>query len=184
MASPPPLGPTPGACALARVEPACWIAVSPSSALPVNLGTWEGQWEAVPSRKELEQILREYLIWRATHLPVERLLFPSPGFGLESMVSDTRKALDRIGARAGWEAGEIRTKMFRHTYCAARLQTLDRGAPVSPYPVGKELGHGGTSMVERVYSHLGQVRHRSELVEFRVEQHHEVLRERLAGLMA
>lgn len=137
---------------------------------------------SVPLWPQLEEILREYLLWRATHLPVERLLFPSPGSGLERMVNDTRKALDRIGARAGWEPGEIRTKMFRHTYCAARLQTLDRGAPVSPYTVGKELGHGGTSMVERVYSHLGQVRHRSERVEFRVKQHHEVLRERLAGL--
>jgi hypothetical protein len=30
--------------------------------------------------------------------------------------------------------------MFRHAYCAARLQTLDRGAPVSTYSVGRELG--------------------------------------------
>ena len=30
--------------------------------------------------------------------------------------------------RAGWAAGDIRSKMFRHTYCAARLQTLDQGA--------------------------------------------------------
>jgi hypothetical protein len=29
--------------------------------------------------------------------------------------------------------------MFRHTYCAARLQTLDRGAPVAPHTVAKEL---------------------------------------------
>jgi hypothetical protein len=48
--------------------------------------------------------------------------------------------------------------------------------------VGKELGHGGTSMVERVYSHLGEVRHRSDVVEYRVEQHREALGERLKTL--
>ena len=72
--------------------------------------------------------------------------------------------------------------MFRHTYTSARLQTLDNGAPVSPFTVGKELGHGGTSMVERVYSHLGQVRHRSEVVEYRLEHHREALGKRLTKL--
>jgi hypothetical protein len=38
---------------------------------------------------------------------------------------------------------------------------------VSPYTVGRELGHGGTSMVERVYGHLGELRHRAEVVEYR-----------------
>ena len=72
--------------------------------------------------------------------------------------------------------------MFRHTYCAARLQTLDAGAPVSVYTVAKELGHGGESMVRRVYGHLGQVRHRAEVVEYRVQQHVAKLGERLAAL--
>jgi len=40
--------------------------------------------------------------------------------------------------------------MFRHTYCAARLRTLDQGAPVSVHTVAKEMGHGGESMVRRV----------------------------------
>ena len=53
---------------------------------------------------------------------------------------------------------------------AARLQTLDHGAPVSVYSVGREVGHGGESLVRRVYGHLGNVRHRSEVVEYRVEQ--------------
>ena len=60
--------------------------------------------------------------------------------------------------------------------------SLDRGAPVSPYTVGQELGHGGTSMVERVYAHLGQVRHRSEVVEFRIEHHREAVKGRLEQL--
>ena len=34
-----------------------------------------------------------------------------------------------MGRAIGASAGEIRTNAFRHTYCAARLQTLDQGAP-------------------------------------------------------
>jgi hypothetical protein len=98
------------------------------------------------------------------------------------MWTDIRKLLDRVAVRAGWQPGEIRTKMFRHTYCAARLQTLDHGAPVSPYVVSRELGHGSRDMVERVYSHLGMVRHRAEVVEYRVEQHRKRLGERLVQL--
>jgi len=71
-----------------------------------------------------------------------------------------------------------------HTYCATRLQTLDAGAPVSTYTVAREMGHGGESMVRRVYGHLGQVRHRSEAVEYRVEQHVAKLGTRLEGLRA
>jgi hypothetical protein len=82
------------------------------------------------------------------------------------------------------EAGEpvkreaVRSKMFRHT----RLQTLDQGAPVSIYTVGRELGHGWESLVKLVYGHLGAVRHRAEVVEYRLEQHQERLADRLAAL--
>lgn len=72
--------------------------------------------------------------------------------------------------------------MFRHTWTAARLQTLDQGAPVSLYTVSRELGHGSEEMVKRVYAHLGTVRHRSEVVEFRVEQHAAALKDRLGVL--
>jgi integrase len=75
----------------------------------------------------------------------------------------------------------VRSKMFRHTYCSARLQTLDRGAPVSIYPVGRELGHGGESLVKRVYGHLGAVRHRAKEVEYRIEQHQDRLAARLSA---
>ena len=85
------------------------------------------------------------------------------------MIVDIRKALDLVAERARWPAGAIRTKAFRHTYCAARLQTLDRGAPVSIYTVARELGHGGDSLVKRVYGHLGEVRQRSEVVEYVAE---------------
>lgn len=68
----------------------------------------------------------------------------------EGKLTDVRRVLDAIAVRAGWKAGEIRTKIFRHTYCAARVQTLDYGAPVSIYTVPRELGHGSTGMVQHV----------------------------------
>jgi integrase len=132
---------------------------------------------SAPLWPQLEEILREYVF--GGDQPRSALLFPSPRTG--RMIRDTRKLLDALAARSGFERGQVRTRIFRHTYCAARLQTVDRGAPVSPYTVAKELGHGGLSLVERVYGHLGDVRHRSEVVEFRVEQH-STLDERLARL--
>lgn len=98
------------------------------------------------------------------------------------MLVDTRKMLDRVAKQAGWKAGEIRHRLFRHTYTAARLQTLDRGAPVSIYTVSRELGHQSEEMVKRVYAHLGNFRHRAEVVEYRVEQHREALSDKLALL--
>jgi hypothetical protein len=98
------------------------------------------------------------------------------------MLSETRWLLDRIAKRVGWKAGEIRHRIFRHTYAATRLQTLDRGAPVSLYTVSRELGHGSEDMVRRVYAHLGTVRHRSDVVKYRVEQHFERLGDQLVRL--
>ena len=46
------------------------------------------------------------------------------------------------------------------------------------------MGHGSQDTVERVYSHLGTVRHRSDVVEYRADQHREVLGERLEALRA
>ena len=132
----------------------------------------------MPLWPQLREILERYLAQQ----PPSRLLFPSYRTGEEAMVTDFHKLLDAVAVRGGWKPGEIRSKMFRHTYCAARLQTLDQGAPVSVYTVARELGHGGDSMVKRVYGHLGTVRHRAEVVEYRVEQHAKVLGDRLTGL--
>jgi integrase len=84
-------------------------------------------------------------------------------------------------ATAQWKAGDLGTRVFRHTFTAARLQTLDRGAPVSLYTVSRKLGHGSEEMVRRVNAHLGSVRHRSQVVEFRVEQHEKALKDRLGA---
>jgi len=136
----------------------------------------------IPLWPQLEDILRAWVFGPR----LERggtLLVPSwAGYGPERPLGDIHKLLDRVAKRMGLAAGELRSKAFRHTYCAARLQTLDRGAPVSLYTVFRELGHGSEDMVRRVYAHLGDVRHRSEGVEYRVEQHLDRLGDRLQRL--
>jgi integrase len=129
-------------------------------------------YRVVPLWPQLEEILTDYL--SGPDAPQGSLLFPSKRLEREGLVTDLRKSLNTVAALAGWKPGEIGTKMLRHTYCSARLQTLDRGAPVSPFTVAKELGHGGRALVDRVYGHLGEIRHRSEVVEYRVSQHLEV----------
>ena len=59
---------------------------------------------------------------------------------------------------------------------------MDRGAPVAVWAVAREIGHSSTAMLERVYGKLGEIRHRSGVVEYRVEQHREKLKDRLAAL--
>ncbi len=131
---------------------------------------------SVPLWPQLSETLLAYL--NKPHGPPEDgLLFPSArGTG---MVVDIWKQLDAIAKRVGWVEGEIRSKVFRHTYTSARLQTGQRlikpdtdeevWIPTVPFTVAKELGHGGTALVDRIYGHLGQHPHRSETVEYRIE---------------
>lgn len=93
----------------------------------------------IPLWPQLESILRAWVFGPR----LERggsLLFPSWTAKGERRLQDIHRLLDRVAKRAGLGAGELRSKAFRHTYCAARLQTLDRGAPVSIYTVARELG--------------------------------------------
>lgn len=106
------------------------------------------------------------------------------------MVRDLRKSLDAIGALCGMEPGALRTRSFRHTYCSARLQTVQRivrpgcdpstdpdpyeWVEVSRFQVQKEMGHGGAQLVDRIYGHAHRAPHRSEVVEYRVERHRAV----------
>ena len=148
----------------------------------------KGSHRVIPLWPQLAEILKEYL--RGPDRPTGELLFPSFASGQEAMLTDCRKLLNHLAERAGLarprcdDAGRpivkggwpvydlpLRTKMFRHGYCSARLQTLDGDAPVSPFTVVRELGHSSPAMVNRVYGHLGTVRHRAAVVEFRVEQH-------------
>ena len=97
------------------------------------------------------------------------------------------------------EPGEVRTRRFRHTYCSARLQTVQRilrpgrepsdpdgweYVEVSRFTVQKEMGHGGAQLVDRVYGHAQRTPHRSDVVEYRAEKHREELGDRLRSLQA
>ena len=132
---------------------------------------------AVPLFPQLREILQAHVFERGH---VSGLLFPS--HHRNGMIADLRTTLDAVGERASFAKGEIRTKRFRHTFCAAGLQLLDRGAPISPWTVSRWMGHGGRSLVDRIYGHLGDVRHRAEVVEYRVEQHEQALEERLEAM--
>ena len=138
-------------------------------------------WRVLPLWPQLETLLRAWVFGPRLEMG-GRLLFPSFASGQEAPLRETRRLLDRIAQRIGWKRGEIRHRIFRHSCCAARLQTPDRGAPVSLYTVSRELGHGSEDLVRRVYPHLGTVRHRSEVVEFRGEQHFERLGDQLRRL--
>ena len=54
--------------------------------------------------------------------------------------------------------------------------------PISSFTVCRERGHTTDALVREIYAHLGIVQHRSETVEYRVEQHRERLRKRLIAL--
>ena len=118
----------------------------------------------IPS--QLVRILRQYL--SGGQRPKGELLFPGENdAGNEAMIHDLRKAYDQMPMPEARLPGvALRSKMIRHTWCAARLQTLDKGAPVSTYTVAEEMGHKDTKMIKRIYGHLGRVRHRGEEVEF------------------
>ena len=144
-----------------------------------NLKT-KGSSRTVRLWPQLAEVLGEYLA--GPHAPKGRLLFPAFGTKVEQMIADVRNPLDRAVAPLGYQPGEVRSKAFRHTFCSARLQTLDGGHAVSPFTVAIEMGHGGISMVKTVYGHLGTVRHRSESVEYRIEQYRQRHADRLARL--
>jgi len=47
--------------------------------------------------------------------------------------------------------------------------------------VAKEMGHVGRDLVDRAYGHLGDVRPRTDVVDYRANHHQEFINERLAG---
>jgi len=144
-----------------------------------RLKTSGSEFRTVPLWPQLREILERYLANR----PPSRLLFPSYRTGKEAILKDARKLIDAVaGFPGGWKPRELNMRFFRHTFTAAALQLLDRGAPISPYTVGKWLGHGGDALVRKIYGHLGEVRHRSKHLEFRIAQHRAKLKDRLAGL--
>ncbi len=144
----------------------------------------KGSKRSIPLWPQLAAILRDYMAQRERSGGLGCLLFPSNRLAPEGMIVDLRKALDTIGQRAGLPAGYVHLHMLRHTYTAARIQTLDRGAPVSLYTVARELGHSGTAMIEDRYGHLHDRAQAgaSEVVEYRVEHWADRIGERLEAL--
>jgi integrase len=130
-----------------------------------------GSERVVPLWPQLEEILRPF-VWERLQAGGS-LLFPSPYMTPEAPMGDLRDLLDRVAVHAGFPKGRVRARMLRVTYATARLQTLDRGAPVAHWTVERELGHGSGRMLESVYGRLGETRHRAEMVEYRFDQHFE-----------
>lgn len=115
---------------------------------------------------QLAEILVAYL--EGPLRPTGKHLFPSPRGTGRLRTAD--KLLDELAVRLG-TPGRLISRIFRHTYCAARLQTTDRGQPVSTFQVSRDLGHSDEVMVQTIYGHLGNsFVLRGEHVEFRLEE--------------
>jgi len=149
----------------------------------------------VPLWPQLRDILQEW-IFGVDAPRASGLLFPTYHGG---MLGNLRVSLDQMAELCGMEAGEVRTRAFRHTYCSARLQTVERILrpgmdPSEPESwdyvevprnrVAREMGHGGTQLVARIYGHAPRLPYRTDAVEYRVDQHAEQLGERLTALRA
>ena len=149
----------------------------------------------VPLWPQLREILQEWMYGGETPRASGLLFASSTG----AMVGNLRQSLDATARLCGIEGGKLRTRRFRHTYCSARLQTVQRilkpgGDPsdenaweyieVSKFQVQKEMGHGGSQLVDRIYGHAHRNPIRSDVVEYRVEKHQEMLGDRLRSLAA
>lgn len=150
---------------------------------------------SVPLWPQLRPILQEWM-YAGDSPRTSGLLFTAYDGG---MIGSMRKTLDAIGAACGMDEREVRTRRFRHTYCSARLQTVQRilrpgrqptdddaweYVEVSKFQVQKEMGHGGAQLVDRIYGHAHRNPYRSEVVEYRIDKHRDELGERLRALEA
>lgn len=129
---------------------------------------------SVPMWPALERALREHLRHRRG---TSSLLFEGRNAaGRPQMITSYHKAFTRMKWAAAALLGDvnggkllakaINPRVFRVTYCSARLQTLDNGKPVASWTVEAEMGHNSGKMIKRVYGRIGEVRHRSEVVEY------------------
>ena len=129
---------------------------------------------SVPMWPALERDLRAYL---ATRVGTSSLVFEGQNaMGHPQMITSYHKAFKRAQWAAAALLGDvlgpklltkaINPRMFRVTYCSARLQTLDNGKPVASWTVEAEMGHNSGKMIKRVYGRIGEMRHRSDVVEY------------------
>ena len=123
---------------------------------------------AVPLFPELAAILSDYRT--GPYAPRGALLFPSPLPPGERPLRNLRRAFSSLPMperlTGPGRPAALRPRLLRHSYCAARLQTLDGGAPISPFTVARELGHEGLDMVLRIYGHLGVARIRTDGIRY------------------
>lgn len=136
---------------------------------------------SVPLWPQLEEILLQYL--KALGNPTRGILFPSPTRP-DRPVRSIKRLVGELALRIDYD-GTLTPKIFRHTYCAARLDTLENGEPVTHLKVARELGHKSTDMVEQIYGHVnaglaGFVR--KPYMEFLLEDHEEELGDRVGKM--
>jgi integrase len=138
----------------------------------------EGSNRVVPLWPQLAGILRAYLDRKGY---ISGPLFR--GVPIHGGKPNLRDGLNRVAELADFAESRVRCYPMRHSYCAARLQTLDHGEPIALYTVAEELGHGSEKMVREVYAHLGKIRHRAPVVEYVTRPHEptdpEVLRDQI-----
>lgn len=133
----------------------------------------------VPIFPYAHAVLEAYL--RVHERPSPRqLLFPTLGRGgTEVPIRDVRKLyasaqdlaiqmLDEAGVEHDLLEKRIVLRSWRPTYCTARAQTTDHGAPIALGTVRQEMGHSSMTMIARVYERLGDVRPRGPHVEYRL----------------
>lgn len=94
----------------------------------------------------------------------EGLLFPSR---TGETLSDLRSSFDEVESRPEVEK-RLTAKVFRHTYSATRIRTLDGDRPVALFTVAREPGHESVYRIEDVDGHLQSRKQR--LPEVRCEE--------------
>jgi integrase len=120
-----------------------------------NVNKSLGTARRVPMWPQLRAILTEYLA--SPHVPSGPRLLDG---------GSCRSWMDRLARDLGWPSELVRLRVFRVTYASARVQTLDRGAPVSIWTVQQEMGHGSLEMLKDVYVRVGTIRRRGEDVAY------------------
>jgi integrase len=114
----------------------------------------------VPLWPQLRAILTDYLDRTGR---TDGLLFPTPS---GRMYGDLRASLSNVLDDAQVEK-HVTWHTLRHSYVAARLQTLDQGSSVSPFTVAREVGHRSLKLIEDTYGHLLHTRHRMPVLEYK-----------------
>lgn len=124
-----------------------------------NVNKGLGTARRVPMWPQLRTVLTEYLA--SPHVPSGPRLLDG---------GSCRGWMNRLAHDLGWPSELVRLRVFRVTYASARVQTTDRGAPVSIWTVQQEMGHGSLEMLKDVYVRVGTIRRRGEDVAYLWEE--------------